>query len=317
MKMTEPPKKPRRKRQAIDYEMATMRLLSKYHYLTPQQVADTGLVSNDRGARAVLARLINGKKAPVARVNYAPCSIRGRRSDIYYLTKYGADLVMQEFRLDPEMVSYPKGKPSRLQDYWHRRATIDFHIVVDRFTEAKSGEVQFFHTYFDHTGANRSKASASDPTLRRRAFSKITFGEHYLIPDVNFLLVSQRRNRHLFTGEIYNGRDTGRVIDQLLKHVYLISENVIADHYQHNDLPWRVLSVFETKKAMLNVARRFASEIKADVFKPHFAFSTLPLIRRNFATNWMDINGKQMMIFEDEGCSEPQPDNVVPLRRVK
>ena len=198
--------KKRRPRQAIDYDLAAMRLLSQYHYLTPVQLAQTGLVSSERSARKILARNIGGKRASIERVRYPVSDVYGRLPDLYYLTRYGANEIIRELRLDPEQVYYPKGKPPCLDDYRHRCMTIDFQIALDRFAASHDCEVPFFHAYFDFNGANRSKAGADNPALRRRALSKIPLGHHYLIPDANFLLLSTHKKRHLFTCEIYRGK---------------------------------------------------------------------------------------------------------------
>ena len=290
--------KKRRPRQAIDYDLAVMRLLNQYHYLTPRQLAQTGLVSSERSARKILARNIGGKRAPIERVRYPVSDVHGRLPDVYYLTRYGANEIICALRLDPEHVYYPKGKPPCLDDYRHRCMTIDFQIALDSFATSHDCEVPFFHTYFDFNGANRSKAGADNPALRRRALSKIPLGHHYLIPDANFLLLSPHKKRHLFTCEIYRGQDTKRVLSQLLKHVYLLSKNTIAAQYGHPDLPWRVLCVFEATQAMLAVARRFAKEPLAGACINHFAFSTLELLRKDFANNWMSFDGERMRIVE-------------------
>ena len=289
-------KKPRRKRLQRDYPLEALRLLSRYHYLTIEQMVALDLAGSEKAAWNIVTRNMAGNKPYVGRVKYPPSPVEGKLHDMYYLTKQGAARVIELLNIEPDQVHYPKGKPPKLQDYFHRRATIDFHIELDRLVESHNGEVNFFHTYFDKTGANRNQ----DPASRLRALSKIPVGEYFLIPDANFFVTSPNNDEYLFTAEIYNGRDTKRVLQQLDKHRYLLDEGSISAHYKLGQTGWRVLSVFETTAAMNAVIKRFAANPDLMRYQDYFAFSTLDKLRVSFAHNWLYADGTKRGIFG--GC---------------
>ena len=291
--MSKPTTKQRRTKKNIDYPLEGLRLLARYHYLTTKQLVALDFCASQTTAAAIMARNMAGNRPFCRKVDYPPSPVRGRLHSVYYLTKYGATRVIEELRLDPERVTYPKGKPPRLQDYWHRLAMIDFQIEVDKFAQRHSAELGFFHTYFDKQGANRGTPQGG----RLRALSKIEIGkEFYLIPDGVFLINAPDGRQYLFAVEVYNGRDTKRVLRQLGKHAYLLDQGAVAAQYDLA-LPWRVLSIFEDKAAMKAVLNRAAALPELEAFTEYFAFSTLDMVRVDFARNWYNLSTLKGSIF--------------------
>ena len=292
--MTSTPKRAPRK--ALDYPLEGLRLLGRYHYLTTKQMVELGFASNVKKTATIMQRNLQAAKPLCGKVNYPPSPVKGRLYSLYYLTKYGAQTVIDELRLDPERVSYPKGRPPRLQDYWHRIAMVDFHMAMDTFISNHGGEIAFWHTYFDKAGANRG----TRPKDRLRALSKITHQDFYLIPDGVFLVNAPNNEaQYLFTVEVYNGRDTKRVLTQLGKHAYLLKHGAVATNYGLK-LPWRVLCIFEDQAALEAVRKRAATTSELAGYENYFAFSTLERVRQDMAQGWVKVTGERLNIFPKE-----------------
>jgi hypothetical protein len=208
------------------------------------------------------------------------------------MEKRGANLLADTFQLDPEEVSYEKVKPPFLQDYYHRVATIDFHIELDIFAKRMKCEVEFFHTYFDTEGANRG----TPPANRLRRLTKVKVGKYHIIPDAIFLLRDPEGKQHLFAVEIYNGFDTKRVVKQLQKHVQAQSEGAISDAYGLA-LPYRVLLVFDTEEAMQAALKRVKETPDFAEMGSYFAFKSMNGLKRDFAFGWRYLNGQTAGVF--------------------
>lgn len=114
--------------------------------------------------------------------------------------------------LEENEVLVPKGKSTLFtQDYFHRKMTIDFQIAITLESEKQGMSVPFFDRYFDKEGSARNGSLTS---IARISLGKTAF----IVPDVVFLL-EQGENQYFYCGEIYNGKDTKRVVTQLKKHV--------------------------------------------------------------------------------------------------
>jgi hypothetical protein len=102
-----------------------LRLLNRYRFLTNPQLLRLGLV--------ILSRFGDGNRPYIGKKDFGFIAGVGRLHRIYYLQKRGAQLLAETLHLDDDEVSYQKVKPPFLQDYFHRLATIDVHIELDRF----------------------------------------------------------------------------------------------------------------------------------------------------------------------------------------
>ena len=132
-----------------------LRLLNRYRFLTNPQLLRLGLVHDNTSIYRILSRFGDGNRPYIGKKDFGFIAGVGRLHRIYYLQKRGAQLLAETLQLDEDEVSYQKVKPPFLQDYFHRLATIDVHIELDRFAAQYGCAVRFFHTYFDVDGANR------------------------------------------------------------------------------------------------------------------------------------------------------------------
>ena len=133
-----------------------LRLLNRYRFLTNSQLLRLGLVHDNTSIYKILSRFGDGNRPYIGKKDFGFIAGVGRLHRIYYLQKRGAQLLAETLHLDEDEVSYQKVKPPFLQDYFHRVATIDVHIELDRFAAQYGCAVRFFHTYFDAAGAPKS-----------------------------------------------------------------------------------------------------------------------------------------------------------------
>ena len=110
-----------------------LRLLNHYRFLTNPQLLRLGLVHDNTSIYKILSRFGDGNRPYIGKKDFGFIAGVGRLHRIYYLQKRGAQLLADTLHLDDDEVSYQKLKPPFLQDYFHRLATIDVHIELDRF----------------------------------------------------------------------------------------------------------------------------------------------------------------------------------------
>lgn len=269
-----------------------LRLLNHYRYLTPPQLLRLGLVKDRFSVYKIVRRFSYGKRPHIGKKDFGFIAGKGRLPQIFYLMPRGAETLAEAMRMDEEEVHGLKLKPPFAQDYFHRMATVDFQIELDRFARRYDCQVPFFHTYFDTEGANRG----TPPHERLRRLTKVPLGEYHLIPDAIFAVDDPDGKKHLFALEVYNGRDTKRVHRQLLKHLQAQAEGAIAFAYGLH-LPYRVLLTFETENAMLAVINRIREDSRFTESEPYFAFNTLDAVKADFARGWRFFSGRRGDIF--------------------
>lgn len=269
-----------------------LRLLNRYRFLTNPQLLRLGLVKESTSIHRLLRRFKDGKRPYIGGKDFGFIAGRGRLHRIYYMEKRGAKLLADTLRMDEDEISFEASRPPFLQDYFHRVATIDFHIELDLFAEQHECEIKFFHTYFDTEGANRG----TPPDQRLRRLTKIPLGKYHLIPDGIFLMNTPDGKQHLFALEVYNGRDSKRVHKQLEKHMQAQAEGAISEAYGLA-LPYRVLMTFETEGAMKAVMSRIQGDSQFSNSEPYFAFNTIERLREDFARSWKFFSGREGTIF--------------------
>jgi hypothetical protein len=269
-----------------------LRLLNRYRFLTNPQLLRLGLVHDNTSIYRILSRFGDGNRPYIGKKDFGFIAGVGRLHRIYYLQKRGAQLLAETLQLDEDEVNYQKVKPPFLQDYFHRLATIDVYIELDRFAAQYGCAVRFFHTYFDVDGANRG----TPPSDRLRRRTKVPLGRFHLIPDAIFRVTTPDGKDHLFALEVYNGRDTQRVHKQLRKHLHAQAEGAIAAAYGLA-LPYRVLLTFDSEAAMRAVLSRVRDDGQFAAAEPYFAFNTLARVKQDFARGWFYYSGREGAIF--------------------
>jgi hypothetical protein len=267
--------------------------LATYRYLTVPQLVRLGVSPNRTYVRSVLLEMESAQKPLIRKIEYGAYGGTGRLPKFVYLTKWGAEQLAEYRQAEPETVFYPKqhGNPFR-NDYFHRTATIDFQIELNRFAVG-NGNIPFYHAYFYKEGSNRGGG------MRLQSKTKVRFEREYIIPDAVFRFDVPGRHDWLFAVEVKNGFDTKATFAQIRRHVDAIASEAIEKAFAFPERPVRVLFVFseywrrmERKSAenpMREVMKRLADSRDLMDYYPFFAFSTLKRLRCDFLREWFYV----------------------------
>jgi len=210
--------------------------------------------------------------------------------NIYYLKIKWVKLLEDELNYDVEnkTIKYPIWTNSLFfRDYFHRLATIEFHIQLFIYLVQNSWAIQTFDTYFDKIGSNRIDANL-------RAKTKLIFNDStYFIPDA-ICLYEKQNKPHIFTFEIYRGNDTKRVLKQFNNHLKALNQGLPSKVF-NKKIGSKVFVLFDTINAMNSVIQRFSTDSKFRNFDNLFIFNYLDNWTLNMY-NWIDCNNNKVNI---------------------
>lgn len=284
-----------------------LKALSIYRFLTLEQMTTLRVSDGVPGARTTMKALQQEISAEplVDKIEGGSLPGLGRLPDVYFMTKAGALMLAEADRIDIQEISYPVETPKVFgQDYFHRLATIDAHISLRNFCERYDIEVEFFHSYYMRKNEKNGER-----------LSRVELGDGYFIPDGIFALRLPNGRRYLFALEVYNGRDTARVLHQLTKHAQCFADGTISRKYGFQEVH-QVLSIFSaipepltrdetrgidsqtkerlkrerlaerTLRAKNAVMQRLASEPAFANVGSLLGFTTLPMLTDEQANGW-------------------------------
>ena len=282
-------------RTVSEIQLQILERLNDYRFLTVAQMIEIGISSSkhtlSRNIRAL--RDGGGKRAFIDYVDFGTFPTIGRLSRIHYITKKGAKLLAEALQIDSSEINHPKGIKLFTRDYFHRVQTVDLHISARKFAERYKLDFEFFHTYYEHTGANNSK-NPNQP--KRQALTKIPLKDSYFIPDCIFKMIDPKGEPWLFTGEIYRGHTTKRTQQQLIKHLEALEHASINKVYNY-PRSVRILVVCEQEGAMIALQKRVKNDPLFKHSEAYFLFATLATIKADFATQWQDYSGNFRNLF--------------------
>lgn len=237
-----------------------MEFLNIYKFLTISQFMKLEL-SKDRSNSSKILRKFNDRKKPfVKKISFGVHPKIGRLEDFYYLTKEGALFLAELNNLEIEELNYVKGSSTLFfRDYYHRKATIDYHIYLREWVKENNQSLDFFYTYFDKVGSNKeSKSSKSSGRLEAK--TKIKFEDKsFFIPDGIYQLTDLETNKsYLYALEIYTDDTRGvkRILTQLEKHIQALEEGVISIKFNYS-FANRVKLVFKDERVKEIVEGKF------------------------------------------------------------
>jgi len=276
-------------------QLQILEALNTYRFLSVGQMISLGISKTKYSISKNTSVLLAGKKPLLAFADFGTFPSIGRLPRLYYLTKHGAEWLAEAFGVDAEDINHPKGVKIFTREYFHRVATINLHISARKFTDSIKGmEFDFYHTYFEHTGANHTR---NPNTPKRQALTRITLQDRTFIPDVIFSLHAPDGVQWMFTAEIYRNHTTKRTYQQLEHHIQSLAESGISKAYQYPRAV-RVLMVCEELGAMKALQKRIAEDPKFKPFEAFILFKTTDDISRNFPAGWQSFTGQIMNAFE-------------------
>lgn len=262
--------------------------LARYKFLTMSQFLRLDIGTTQYNYLTMqIKSLRDRRRALVGCHNFhTPQPKKGRVESMYFLTKFGREALISELGIEEKTIKMPIGKTMAYKDYWHRRFTIDYEIQLDKWGNSNGVIIPFFDTYFDKVGNNRIAKNL-------RAKTRITLSENeYFIPDGLYYLHKEDAKRlHLM--EMYNGKDTGRVVRQLHKHAQALSSK--CTHKQFNleaNRSYTITLVFEHESIMQATIERIQQEGAFHKIAKYFLCKSIEDVREGDFDNWIDLNGE-------------------------
>ena len=261
--------------------LMVLRHLALYRFLTVPQLIRLGVAKHKPSVYKIIGRFKTLPRKLIEQKNFAFNPGRGNVHSVYYLTRQGAELLADVFGVDPSRIKYPRGQTIFEDDYFHRVATIDFHIAVRRQARKAGATITFFETYFDKTGSNRKKRSGD----RLRARTRVGVGDRFFNADAIYHYVPPKQQGMLAVFEMHNGRDTGRFMRQLSLRIDALEAGSINEKYQISD-PCILQCVFEHESTMNAVIRRLQQQPDLEGFRDYVGLITIEEVRKDFSRSW-------------------------------
>lgn len=271
--------------------------LSKYKFLCSSQFTQLGLYKNKGDVTNLLKPMAEQKKPLIGVIKFPTDPTIGKLEYIYYLTKFGEKVLLEDLDYPQEKIKKVKSKPISTKDYFHRKSTIDFHIGLNQWLQNNNAEIKFLNYYFDKLGTIKNKDNKSIIEINRFYLED---GKSF-IPDITVKFKANNEN-FIFLFEQHNGKDTKRLIEQLQIHLLAISQEIVSKKFNFYKLN-RVAIVCEEKSVKDSVIQRLQ---KTDIFKNfynHFIFKTNNELKEDFFNKWTLINGEQVSFIQKSNNS--------------
>ena len=253
----------------MDYTFLTqvhtrvLEALARYKFLTTGQMLWLGIMTDRANLNRELKKLRDRKKPLLTTISFGVDPRIGKLENFHTLTLHGVSYLREQMQLPLEEIKHLKGTSTVFhRDYFHRLSTINFMIALDLWSMDQMKEITFFDSYFDTTGnANRDKNLVSKTRIDIP-------GQKSLYADGIFTLSSPEGNL-LFAVEVYRGKDTARVLQQLRLYAYALGSGAINDKYDYGQAI-RVLLIFDQPGNMEAVLEQLATDPFFEHVRPYF-----------------------------------------------
>lgn len=272
-------------------EEDALTFLAQYKFLSPSQFTLLGLYKNRGDVTNLLKPMAEQKKPLIGVIKFPTDPTIGKLEYIYYLTKFGEKVLLEDLDYPQEKIKKVKSKPISTKDYFHRKSTVNFHIELNQWLQNSRGEIKFLNYYFDKMGSFRDK----DKKIREINKFYLKDGKSF-IPDITVKFKVNNEN-FIFLFEQHNGKDTKRLLDQLHVHLLAIQEDVVSTKFKINKHN-RVAVVCEEKSVKDSIVQRLQEINNFNNFYDFFIFKTNDELKEDFFNNWTLINGKQISFIQ-------------------
>jgi hypothetical protein len=269
-----------------------LELLAKYKFLCSSQFTQLGLYKNKGDVTNLLKSMAERKKPLIGVIKFPTDPTIGKLEYIYYLTKFGEKVLLEDLDYPQEKIKKVKSKPISTKDYFHRRSTIDFHIGLNQWLQNSRGEIKFLNYYFDKLGTMRNRDNKSNIEINRFYLED---GKSF-IPDISTKFRVNNES-YIFLFEQHNGKDSKRLIEQLHTHLLAISQKVVSKKFNFYK-PNRVVIVCEEKSVKDSVIQILQKTDVFDTFHNFFIFKTNDELKEDFFNNWTLINREQVSFIQ-------------------
>lgn len=272
-----------------DMDFAILQKLGDFTFLTNSQLRALEVSKSARSLAHALRSLTTfptPSKSVIGVLKYPPQARLGRVEHTFFLKK-GALPFLRETNLDLDLskIHLPVRPQPLFRDYLHRKLAVDCHIVLSDFLgrHYPNIAINFWHTYFQKSGANRS------PKFRPlQAKTRISLSdERFAIPDVVFHLRMKNSERPglLMAMEISRGMNAKRLIHQLHRHVEALKLSALGVQTELL-IGHKVMVVCEEKSLLQGIWKRFPEFPRLVSFAHFFLFTTWDAFRSHPETCW-------------------------------
>jgi hypothetical protein len=262
--------------------------LARYKFLTASQLHKLNVGKDIGWIRTQAKELEHRSKPFIERITFGIVPREGKLEHVFFLTKQGKDILIEGMNMHPEEIKLPIGNASLFyKDYKHRRNTIDFQIALYKHIEEKEDfRVDFFDCYFDKVGNNRTSGNLE-------AKNKILIGEDdYIIPDAIFMLSNTER-KFLFLFEMYDGKDTKRVFEQVRKHARATALGSPSEKYNHQNAH-RIILLFEFERMKNAFLERTKNSKYFNDVAALFRCKSIEGMNEDFYRGWQTLKGESV-----------------------
>ncbi len=263
--------------------VSTLEALATYYYLTPSLVELTGIATKRTARDKVFPQLLKARPS----TSLVECK-RFRKTEgkehLYALSRRGVKYLNEISGIPTDDIFFPKKGIQISNHYDHCTAFVAFHIQFMKWLNEVEGRLIKFDRYFGrvpHPEAHRKELICATTIFHR---------DGQISPD-GMVKFETNGNEKLFAIEIHHDNKSGRIIDQLEKHVISANDGAPQARYQHSKRP-HVLNIFDEPNVMENVKARFYSSSVLQDQKQGFLFNTLKQIKADISKGWQYANGQ-------------------------
>jgi hypothetical protein len=263
--------------------------LSKFKYMTKRHFVAYKVGKEKNPSLHLNLSLLREKKL-INRYSFGTVPKKGRLQDIYFLTEKGAKIVAENLDILLDSIKYPNRSTTEFKnDYAHRVATVSVLISFVLWCESKGYEIDFFDTYYDKVGSQR-KAETGVQSRTRLDLPNDT----NISPDA-IIRYTAKNQSYLFCIEVYNGKNTKRVNEQLRKLTYATFEGIPSKKYEHNKAN-RNLIIMEHENYIKPTIERLKQDpylIQFEGLERFYYFKSIEATKNDFGALWHDLEGKK------------------------
>lgn len=267
--------------------------LAKFKYMSRSQFVAYQVAKKNPSLQNNLTIL--REKKLINRYGFATVPTKGRMEDLYFLTEKGAKIVSENLDIPLDLVKYPNRSTTEFKnDYSHRVATVNTMISFVLWAKKQGYEIDFFDTYYDKVGSQRKSETGVQSKTRLDLPNQTNIS-----PD-SIIKYDGQDKSYLFCIEVYNGKDTKRVIEQLRKLSYATFEGIPSKKYNHPKGN-RNLIIFEHESYMQATIDRIKQDPYLGQFEGlerFFYFKSIEAVKNDFGGSWSDLEGKKWDLSE-------------------
>ncbi|MEZ8738275.1 hypothetical protein AB4189_09690 [Vibrio sp. 10N.286.49.E1] len=263
--------------------------LSEFKFLTSNQLMRLMGYKENSHINSMLKRMRERRRPLIKRKEFGFYPGAGRLAPVHFLTRYGADFLVDYLGFDANKIKVPKEHyPLFVRDYFHRKSTIDFNISLKLFCNEHNFEKKFFNYYFEQVGSQRNRTARFINSLKIRE-------DLTIIPDGIGKIATNEDNLFLF--EQHNGSDTKRAVNQIINHISAIEIGVVSEIFNY-PRGVRVIYVFEKESCKISVIKELYKIDRIRNFIPYFLFKSQGELNDKFNERWTLFNGLKTNLFK-------------------